>query len=227
MAEHLGKFNGFINQSNLVDFTGTDMIRLIAATLFMATFAHDFVAVAQAGSLGRQRMMGISAGTSTSLTICSGYSCARRPRLNLAKRHLAYIDNAMAAVTSATEERAVIGDLIGWKERLAQKTFRLPQDNPKATGFDLGPGQMDCIDESTNTISFLQLLGARGLLKFHKISGYRDRGFVIDARLPHTTAVVKDHTGMAWAIDSWYRAGGEPPVIVPLSLWLKQNHRSY
>lgn len=203
------------------------MNKYIVGLLFVALFSHDLVVSAQAGSLGRQRMMGIVAGNSTSLTICSGYSCARRPRLNLNQRQLNYIDNSMANVANAKQERAAIGRLIGWKERLAQKTFRLPRDNAKATGFDLGPGQMDCIDESTNTISFLQLLGARGLLKFHQVSGYRDRGFVIDARLPHTTAVVKDDAGKAWAVDSWYRAGGEPPVIVPLSLWLKQNDRSY
>jgi len=133
----------------------------------------------------------------------------------------------MAKVKSSTAERGAIGRLIAWSERQAQRRLGLPRDNAKSTGFDLGPGQMDCIDESTNTISFLQLLTARGLLKHHKIIGQRDRGFVVDFRLPHTTAVMKETDGKEWAVDSWYRAGGEAPVIIPLSEWLKKNDNSY
>jgi len=37
---------------------------------------------------------------------------------------------------------------------------------------------------------------------------------------PHVTAVLTDKkTGEKWAVDSWTRAYGAAPEIMPLSLW--------
>jgi len=192
----------------------------LIALLFVSSAAN-------AGSMSRQRTMGITPGDATSMTICSGYSCARRPRLKFSRKQLSYIDRKFAKIKSPEIERIRITKLIAWHEKLAQRQLNVPKDNAKSTGFDIGPGQMDCIDESTNTLSFIQLLTARGLLKYHKINGYRDRGFVLDFRMPHTTAVLRDKAGKDWAFDSWYKAGGEPPVVIPLKVWLEKNDNSY
>ena len=66
----------------------------------------------------------------------------------------------------------------------------------RAEGGDFGAshikGQMDCIDESTNTRGFLLYLAERGLLKFHKVGRNVSRGFFVDGRYPHLTAIIID-----------------------------------
>lgn len=227
MADHHCIFNLALGNLVRADISVVAFRAYWWTLICAAMVVCDAYAIANANSIGRQRQMGIKAASANSLTICSGYSCARRPRLHFSGNQLRYVDRTMKNIRTGAQERMAIGQLIGWQERVAQKRFGLPQDNAKATGFDLGAGQMDCIDESTNTISFLQLLEARGLLKFHTIKGYRDRGLIIDGRLPHTTAVITEQSGQNWAVDSWYRAGGEPPVIVPLKTWMKLTDNAY
>jgi hypothetical protein len=52
----------------------------------------------------------------------------------------------------------------------------------------------------------------------------RARGFLLDGRYPHATAVVAETgSGAKWAIDSWPRRNAEPPVIQPLSEWFRSR----
>ena len=110
-------------------------VRLSIFLVLMTFVAVDLISAANAASLSRQRQMGIQVGNASSLTICSGYSCARKPRLRLTKKQLRYIDRSMRRVKSAKQERKAIAQLIAWKERVAQRTLGMPRDNAKATGF--------------------------------------------------------------------------------------------
>jgi hypothetical protein len=81
------------------------------------------------------------------------------------------------------------------------------------------PGQMDCIDESTNTTSYLRILYKEGLLRWHTVEDRSTRGWFIFG-WPHTTAVVRDtQSGESYAVDSWFLDNGQPPFIVPLKEW--------
>ena len=60
-------------------------------------------------------------------------------------------------------------------------------------GMQFGKGtddQMDCIDEATNTTSLLMFLASHGLLRHHKVEEPSARGFFLDGRYPHATAVL-------------------------------------
>lgn len=81
------------------------------------------------------------------------------------------------------------------------------------------PGQMDCIDEATNTSLYLTLLKNSGLIKFHEVEDRATRGFLING-WPHNTAVIIDTvSGERYAVDSWFLDNGEMPFIVPLGAW--------
>jgi hypothetical protein len=82
---------------------------------------------------------------------------------------------------------------------------------------------MDCIDETANTTSLLRLAKSHGWLRYHKVSRRTSRGFFVDNRLPHFTAVIADPDGRLWAVDSWYEAGGGAPDIMPLAEWRKRG----
>jgi hypothetical protein len=80
-------------------------------------------------------------------------------------------------------------------------------------------GQMDCIDESYNTTTYLKLLQRDGLLKFHRVMN-RSTRFGLFAGMPHSTAVIRDvASGQDYAVDSWFFDNGELPVIMPLAHW--------
>lgn len=84
----------------------------------------------------------------------------------------------------------------------------------------LGTGkQLDCIAESANVTVALLLLKDEGLLHYHDIGHPRLRGFT-RFQLPHSTAsIIEIATGEPYAVDSWFYAGGEPAVTVPLKEW--------
>jgi hypothetical protein len=46
------------------------------------------------------------------------------------------------------------------------------------------------------------------------------RGFRVDGRLPHTTAVLSEiKSGEKFAFDNWTRKYGELPEVLPLDEW--------
>lgn len=88
-------------------------------------------------------------------------------------------------------------------QRLASGTSR------ECTGKARIKGQMDCIDESTNTDNFLRYLQSRGWLKHHTVARRTSRGAFFDGRYPHWTAVVEDKQGQKWAVDSGMRQAAD------------------
>ncbi|MBU6235894.1 MAG: hypothetical protein KGQ41_08615, partial [Alphaproteobacteria bacterium] len=84
-----------------------------------------------------------------------------------------------------------------------------------------GMFQQDCVDESTNTTTYLRLLEMKGWLKFHTVSAPNSRLFLTSGNLgPHSTAVIEDKkTKAKFAVDSWYHDNGEPAEIVDLQEW--------
>ena len=59
-------------------------------------------------------------------------------------------------------------------------------------------GQMDCIDESTNTRALLRYLEHQKLLTHHTVASNATRGMIIDGRYFHSTAVIRDSAGVKW-----------------------------
>ncbi len=87
-------------------------------------------------------------------------------------------------------------------------------------GYDL-PGQMDCIDESTNTFQYLAALDELGLMKWHRVAPKQRRMVWF---VTHWTATVAEiGSGRRFAVDSWYRDNGEPPYIQPLDDWQRKR----
>ena len=87
-------------------------------------------------------------------------------------------------------------------------------------GYDL-PGQMDCIDESTNTFQYLLALQELDLLRWHRV-GVKQRRIVWLAT--HWTAtIVEIDSGDIFAVDSWYRDNGELPYIQAIDEWRRKR----
>ena len=153
-------------------------------------------------------------------SVCFDHSCATVVTASLDdaewQRAIAPFNGT---VTSAADERTVIARSIAIFEEII--------GGHVGTSVDLGgnlagmfrPGQLDCIDESTNTTTYLRMLEQHGLLRFHSVENTSTR-FGLFAGMPHTTAVIRETaSGQRYAVDSWFFDNGQPPYIATLRDW--------
>lgn len=159
------------------------------------------------------------AGT-TRINICHGFGCHFRASLDLGVADGKRLSRIMAAGASSPKaERAAVSRAVRHYENRAVKVIGI-RDRPKSDASQYHRrGQMDCVDESTNTRGLLLYLERRKLLRHHTVERNVTRGFLLDRRYPHATAVLREKSGKKWAIDSWYEPAGGPPDILPLPEW--------
>ena len=154
------------------------------------------------------------------IRVCHGYGCSFKAKLVLGPGDGQRFQSIMrAGAGSPKAERAALKRAVQYFE---QRSFQVigVRDLPKADfGASHIKGQMDCVDESTNTRALLLYLAERGLLKFHKVGHNVSRGFFVDGRYPHFTAIVIDPGGTKWVVDSWYKSTGGAPDIFPYEQW--------
>lgn len=194
---------------------------IVALAILLCGMTHSYAYNALISSA--YESVSLSLPTTKLVVVCHGFGCERRTAIGLSAG-----DRAMLAAlltggrTSADAERRAVAAVTAWFDRrigpAAGTTHRIARAN------GLGqhdPGQMDCIDTSRNNTSLFLLLDQLHLLHHHKIEGPEARGFLIDGRGPHATAVLIDvHTGRKWAIDNWTRKYGELPEVMPLDKWM-------
>lgn len=156
--------------------------------------------------------------------VCSGFNCHFKTRLDLGATDARRFTEIMAAGRASPQaERNAISRAVQYYEKRAGAAIGVIDDARSEFGASGEMGQMDCIDESTNTRSLLLYLQRRGLLRHHAVRSNVSRGFFIDGRYPHSTAVVRGSGGREWAVDSWYAPMGAAPDILPMEQWLKRG----
>lgn len=153
--------------------------------------------------------------------ICHGYGCRIVTPVQLSEAEFAQIASPLKrGASNPAKEREALSHAVQTFERIVGRHVGTGNDLAGTQIGQAADDQMDCIDEATNTTSLLTVLEARGALKQHRVDEPAARGFFLDGRYPHATAVITETAGGAhWAVDSWPRANGEPPVIQPLSVW--------
>lgn len=154
------------------------------------------------------------------LEICHGYGCAFHSKLNLTSADSARFATIMAKGSATpAAERAAVAKAVQHYETLALKMTGVRDDAKSRFAASKIRGQMDCIDESTNTRGLLLYLQKRGLLRHHTVAPNISRGFLLDGRYPHWTAVLRENSGASWSVDSWVEPMGGRPEILPLQDW--------
>jgi len=165
--------------------------------------------------------------TTRLVVVCHDFGCAQRTPVALSSGDLSTLASLLApGRASAEAERRAIAAAGAWFDRRVGPAAGTTRRVARATGFggQGTVGQMDCIDTSRNSTSLLLILEQLHLLRHHKVEAPEARGYLLDGRGPHATAVLTDiHTGQKWAVDSWTRKYGEKPDILPLDVWMKQS----
>ncbi len=170
--------------------------------------------------------LSISPPSIDAISICHGFGCKFREEMALTGADRAALAKLLAAGSaSAAAERRAVGAAGAWFDRrigpIAGTVGHVARANRE---YMFDKRQMDCIDTSRNTTSLLLVLAQLKLLRHHTVAEPEARGFLLDGRGPHATAVlVENASGTKWAVDSWTRAYGQAPEIMPLSLWMTLN----
>jgi len=154
-------------------------------------------------------------------SVCHGHSCTLVSTVSLDDGQWGEIARLFAVPAGTPQvEREQIADAIALFETIVGRLTGTSNDKPGNEGDRDWQGQMDCIDEATNSTTYLKLLANAGFLKWHSVEKRATRAFII--LFPHTTAVVRDlQSGDRWAVDSWFFANGERPVIISLAEWYR------
>ncbi len=153
---------------------------------------------------------------------CHGYGCPSHYLVELHPKEWKQIDRLFKpASKNAAQERARVAKAIGRFETIVGGMTGTDVDY-RGTFLKMGRGQLDCVDESTNTTIYLDLLKQRGYLKFHEIRQPQIRTPFTGGggRWVHQSAVIHEvKSGVDYAVDSWFEHNGHPSHIVPLSDW--------
>ncbi|MBR7651413.1 hypothetical protein [Brucella oryzae] len=179
--------------------------------------------------LGASALIGlvlpVGHASAQTFSVCHGYECHYRTKVTLTAKDEQRIRNLLHnGSRSADGERKALRTAVAIFEQRSTAAIGV-RDKPRMQfGKARIKGQMDCIDESTNTDSFLRYLQSRGWLKHHTVARRTSRGVFFDGRYPHWTAVIEDKKGQKWAVDSWYEVGGGPPDIMPLQQWKQRGY---
>lgn len=166
--------------------------------------------------------------TRTTIYICHAFGCKLQHAFHPSKEDIENLTSIMAnGYSDAQAERKALGSAIQWFEKRVGPQVGSDKD---IGGFDMQhsgvPGHMDCIDEASNSTSYMLFMQMHGLLKHHTVKSPVARGFFLDGRYPHATSVVgekgKGKEGL-FAIDSWKYDNGVYPDIKPLSVWFAER----
>ena len=154
--------------------------------------------------------------TLDTVSVCHAYGCKAQTLFTFSQADLEEIALVMAHVKrddSPSEERRAIAYAIAWMERRVAPSIGTATDRPSMDFSGSGDkSQQDCVDEATNTTSYLLVLQRHGLIHHHSM----ERPFAKDSvsQWTHWAALVKDkESGISFAIDSSSGSNGENPTV--------------
>jgi hypothetical protein len=153
-------------------------------------------------------------------SVCFDHSCRTIVTRSFTSREWQTVTGPiqLPSPDAAAERTAIAQTLALMEQVIGKKTGTAGDWGGNLAGFGR-QGQMDCIDEASNTTTYLNLLQQEGLLKHHTVQDQATR-FGLLAGMPHTTAVILDVEGSRqYAVDSWFFDNGKAPVIMPLEEW--------
>jgi hypothetical protein len=140
-----------------------------------------------------------------SVTVCHAYGCKAQTPFTFTPSDIAEVSSVMMRVrrdNSPREERRAIAYAVAWMERRVAPTTGTATDRPSMDFSGSGDKtQQDCVDEATNTTSYLLVLERHGLIQRHVV----ERPFAKDdfGKWTHWAALIRERErGELFAIDS-------------------------
>lgn len=160
--------------------------------------------------------------TRDNFRVCHGYSCNFTAEAGFDNKAWKKLTRPLrGTIKTAEAEQSKIAEVLGAIEKEAGKQTGTDTDRAKALRVRDDYFQLDCIDETINTALYLKFLQEDGLLKHHRYERSVHRGYWINGKWPHNAVLITNNkTGEQYVVDSYYKANGKPPYIVPMQEWI-------
>jgi hypothetical protein len=152
--------------------------------------------------------------------VCYGYGCKYRARIALTEEEWRGVwANLIPPPVDASAERRQVAEAVAQLERLVGlRTGTSVQQHHSRLNYG-DPTQLDCIDNSINTWTYMTMFGQDGLLRYHAVAGLAHRGSLVTLDFSNTAVLVEKGNGEQFAIDPWQADAGVPPPVIPLAVW--------
>lgn len=179
----------------------------LAAFILMLAGAGSTAVVADYTGISTQR-----------IPVCYNFGCTVQQVVRITPEEWNEVANWFTPqAENAAQERKQIQHAVGWLEVVAGRYTPIHRDKGQNKISDTFEGQMDCIDESTNTTVFLHLLQNYGLLRFHRVV---DRAYRRTLWDQHWAGQIEElDSGHRWVVDSWFQDFGVLPYIQEAVQW--------
>jgi hypothetical protein len=160
------------------------------------------------------------------LRICFNWSCASRQTMIFNPEDIALLKGRMALCSGTSLDDRLQRVRIGiWQmELLAQKYQPALANDEAINEFERGVnGRTDCVDNASNTTTYLHILRDIGELPGWTVTSPEVRSR-FNPHAVHWTAVITDiESGHQWSVDSWFRPNGHLPMVMPLQSWINEK----
>lgn len=155
---------------------------------------------------GEMEVRNVKLPTKTKIDLCSTVGCQTRTKINM---HTWLRDEAeflMSRATDTVSERKALAKTIAYLELQTCNRNKTCNDRPGVGGSE--PGQLDCVDEATNTTTYMLWLQHWKLLRWHKVTLPDWKGWHWFA-----TMCEKQKTNKCFIVESDFNKTGQEPVI--------------
>lgn len=154
------------------------------------------------------------------IEVCMNFNCRRKEIVSLSEEDWDSVANWLRQpAENAAAERENIKRAIGWMEVVIGRytPTNLDVGGDLQNGRVSFPGQLDCIDESLNTTTYMKLFERNGLFKYHTVIERAYRRSIFDQ---HWAGQIKTLEGSErWVVDSWFQDNGYLPYLQETAAW--------
>jgi len=181
-------------------------------------------------------LMCTAACADEALSVCYNYGCASASTVRFTEAQLTWVKRTLALADSAAAERESLSVVIGKLYFWAGQQSPIYADRGGNLADNAVNGAMDCIDHSTTTTRLLNMIDARGWLRYHAVLEpvrrvhffmFQHFSAAIEETPPWLPGVkIEEHpeapdeaTPDRFVVDSWFVNNGQPAVILPLEAW--------
>lgn len=169
----------------------------------------------------------VDSDDSISLRLCYNWSCASRQTIILSPDDIDLVKKRMATCEDNSLHNRLQRIRIGiWQMELLAEKYQplLANDLPQNDDEEDVLGRTDCIDNSSNTTTYLHILQEIGELPGWSISTPEVRNRFNPITVHWGAVIVDSNSGSTWSVDSWFRPNGHLPMIMPLEDWFEEKN---
>lgn len=154
--------------------------------------------------------------------VCYNASCAQRAPVTLTRADFADVTRHLAVCADGSlHSRLQRVRVAIWRmeELVEQRLPVLANDRPVNDAEFGVEGRTDCVDNATNTTTYLHVLRDLGLLSTWTVGEPQVRQRFNLERVHWTATIVDPASEVRWSVDSWYRPNGHLPFVMDLAAW--------